>query len=406
MPLEREVAQVSHLSSCIFALVVTTGAVGPAAAEPCESPQTDKAARHRDRAFRRFRAGDHAAAIAEFRQAYTACPLPSHLFNIALTYGNWRGHCTDAMDGWRRYLGFCESYACDPNKVSDGRERLARLGQACPSQVNIETTPGGAAIAIDGAYAGNAPLATSLEPGPHEVSASLDGFVSGTQAIEVQAGKRMAVAITLRSEIAQGWLLLRNLAPGASVRLDGTLLSGPLAEPISVSPGRHGVEVARPGRPSTLIERVVQAGEKVVVDLALVTVPPAAAMPPPLLVAASPEPAASVLGVLGWASIGLGCAGLAVGGVLSGIALGKAADADAIARGDVASSDPLGEANQRRREANETMRGAAVALGTGGAVLATGVILLLVDLLGDDVASGEGVAPVAEPNAFGVMGRF
>jgi hypothetical protein len=104
--------------------------------------------------------------------------------------------------------------------------------------IDLNSTPGGATMLVDGVQRGKAPLSLALTPGRHEVVAkSASG--SGRAAIDVVAGRRQSVMIPLELGTDPGHLDVSSDPPGAEVLLDGVAQG---RSPVSISdipPGEH-----------------------------------------------------------------------------------------------------------------------------------------------------------------------
>lgn len=83
---------------------------------------------------------------------------------------------------------------------SAGKSALSgsAAGTSTPAQasLNIDSTPRGADIEIDGAFVGNTPSTVSIAPGSHQISARKKGFANWSRSLNVTGG-----AIHLNAEL-------------------------------------------------------------------------------------------------------------------------------------------------------------------------------------------------------------
>jgi hypothetical protein len=66
-----------------------------------------------------------------------------------------------------------------------------------PGTVNVESTPPGADVAVDGAFVGNAPAALKLPPGKHTVAVTLTGFKPWSRDLTVLAASQTSLVALL-----------------------------------------------------------------------------------------------------------------------------------------------------------------------------------------------------------------
>lgn len=71
-----------------------------------------------------------------------------------------------------------------------------------PTMLQIATSPEGAKVEINGVLSGEAPVSIEVEPGPHSITLSLEGYHSFAQVIEVPKGGRpLTVALAKKEEL-------------------------------------------------------------------------------------------------------------------------------------------------------------------------------------------------------------
>ena len=69
-----------------------------------------------------------------------------------------------------------------------------------PGTVNVQTTPAGADVAVDGAFVGNAPAALKLAPGKHTVAVTSSGFKQWSRYLTVLAASETNLNATLEKQ--------------------------------------------------------------------------------------------------------------------------------------------------------------------------------------------------------------
>jgi hypothetical protein len=198
-------------------------------------------------------------------------------------------------------------------------------------------------------------------------------------------------------------------APGLVLTLSGkTIDPAQLGQPIAIDPGTYVVEAQATGLQGAKRELVAEPSKTLDVTLALATGSSSVGAGD-----TSGESGVSTRTILSIGAIGLGVAGLGVGTALGVVSLGKRSDADAL---EIEARDPSCDSACRSQlvQQTEALDGDAnlfgnlgiVGLGLGGALVATGVVLLLTDGEPEATASSAWVRPVLSPGFVGVEGAF
>jgi serine/threonine-protein kinase len=87
----------------------------------------------------------------------------------------------------------------DGSPSAEVRVALVRSAAAEPATADIQSTPPGASVSVDGRPAGETPLSgLKLKPGRHQVTLALDGHEPWSGTVDVAAGEKGRVAATLR----------------------------------------------------------------------------------------------------------------------------------------------------------------------------------------------------------------
>ncbi len=130
---------------------------------------------------------EYELAIDAFKSAYALSGKSNLLYNIALAYEEWSGHCADAREFYNRYLRLKP----DASDRPDVEARLARTDQICPSVPIVSATN----------------IVTAPPPAPHKPTRSRNAvalIVAGSGfVIAAGGGVTLAVAGAKYGEIRQ-----------------------------------------------------------------------------------------------------------------------------------------------------------------------------------------------------------
>jgi len=117
-----------------------------------------------------------------------------------------------------------------------------------PGQVQIDSTPQGVQIQLDGKSDPSwiTPFnLTGLSPGKHVVSASKTGYTEEIRSVDVASGSKSFVVIHLSPTNAQ--LVVSSTPPGAEIVLDGKNTGRVTPAQFAVEKGPHTVVLRKPG---------------------------------------------------------------------------------------------------------------------------------------------------------------
>lgn len=198
-----------------------------------------------------------------------------------------------------------------------------------------------------------------------------------------------------------GTLVVKGLAPGATMRIDGKEVgTGPFTDELYVEPGKHVVEVRHTGYEDTQQAFEVEAGGSASVEMAQkmseaarpVALRSLTPLPPPL--ARGPSIPLVVGGaVISFAALGTGVAFFAVAG-------GKGRDADRLnlqIEVDCSKSPTTGACGElfSLRQDQETFQNAGIALVVGGSVVAASTLVYALWPRGKQAPRDTWIVPVA-----------
>jgi hypothetical protein len=194
------------------------------------------------------RAGDLDSAIARLEAAATAEAPPSLHFALSALYGR-KGFIAKQYDALSKTEA---AVAKNPRIVFNvalvhGRKETIKSREdfeaLIPGALRALSVPAGAAVSVDGAAAGTAPLVVDgLKSGTHLVSFSLEGHQSLEQSVNVRAGL-VSVAdarlVAVEKAPAPAKLNVDAYPLGASLRVNGAKVEGRAVDGLLYSSGEY-----------------------------------------------------------------------------------------------------------------------------------------------------------------------
>ena len=141
---------------------------------------------------------------------------------------------------------------------------LRTAGAPATIPVRISTSPPGATIRVDNQVRGRSDTTLDLAVGDHRIELALAGFQTVTQLSRVDR-RSSALSVVLKRLPVKSTLVIRRMAPGIEVSLDGNLLGttrpdGTLPA-IDVVPGRHEVQLSIDGYEPVAVAKDFTAGQ-------------------------------------------------------------------------------------------------------------------------------------------------
>jgi tetratricopeptide (TPR) repeat protein len=316
---------------------------------------------------KQYRAGNYSKALPHYQKALDLLPTAPGPYREMGKAHEAMGNLEKALKSYREYLRR-KPDASDNRTIREYVLAIEKkLGLPSVGRVFVISVPTGAEVHIDNPQADptyHTPVRSlELVPGTYVLFVSHPGHQTLSKKIDVMAGEELKLELTLQPD-----------------PLDAA------APPPPVSP---------------------------VIPPAVAATPPPQGPPParpPLVVAAAPRKPGSHRPVLGWTSLGVG---LAVAGTGVGLRLLAGARMSSL-QSDLDSGQPMeyGDYLSRRDSARSLEAGGWIAVAGGGALLATGAILLLWDAGGDDPtdtepsAAGLGLFPSLDGPGITLCGRF
>lgn len=178
-----------------FCLALALPVSTAAAAET--NPQAE-ARRHHERGLGSLKNKAFGEAIAELNQAYDLGHEFVVLYDIAQAYVGME-QPVFAVKAFKRYLDEAGKRILPERRKSI--EALIAEQQRRIATVTVRATIAGTVIRVDGIEVGKAPLAAPIElgAGPHNVSATADGYRPWEQPLELGGGEQREVEIRLET---------------------------------------------------------------------------------------------------------------------------------------------------------------------------------------------------------------
>jgi hypothetical protein len=350
----------------LVATLLLSGALTPTLAL-AQSSDADKATA-RDLTIEGYKAletRDYAAALDRFSRADALYHAPSVILGLARAQVGL-GKLVTAQELYNRAAHEPlppNASTASKKAVADAQKELDALSRRIPSVIINVKGSDAPQVKLDGIEVRTAALGVKrpVDPGKHVITASAAGLATSEVTVTVAEGKSESVTLELKPR---------------------------QAEPPPV------VAVAPVAKPATVVPIQPQA-------------PPPPAMTPPPPVAPEPDQITahgSSRKTLGFIAVGVGGAGLLVGGITGGLALSKHSELTEACGDNLCPQAQMGTLKPKI-DAYETV-GAVSTIGfiAGGALVATGVILILTAPRSKTTQAS--VAPLVGPGFIGANGSF
>jgi tetratricopeptide (TPR) repeat protein len=183
-----------------------------------------------------YAAGQYAAALASFQEAFRLRPHPLVNVNIANCYDKL-GKPREALFHFQRFL---ESDAGTPVQRGEVKAAVERLKQQI-GKLNLRITPDGALAILDSGEQRKAPILdpVQLEAGKHTIEVRLEGYKTVERTLNVRGGATLELSIALEPETAA--------APIAAAAEPALVVRPAAAPPAQAAAEPAPAEAAPPG---------------------------------------------------------------------------------------------------------------------------------------------------------------
>lgn len=170
----------------------------PAAAAPGKT-DLNAAKKHYGEGDKKYKAGDYAGALEEFKAANDIKSTPQAERYI--------GMCEDALHHPAAALEWYDKFLAHvPEKLADQGEEIKKREaevKATPGKVHVDSTPPGASLTVDDKpQNGVTPLDVDLAPGTHTLKLTAAGRAPTSKSVDVAFASTSTVAVTLPEEVA------------------------------------------------------------------------------------------------------------------------------------------------------------------------------------------------------------
>jgi hypothetical protein len=308
-----------------------------------------------------------------------------------------------------RAAGGADDKAAAQALFDEGRKLMQKghYAEACPKLESSERLDPGAGTLLN--------LAACYEKNGQTASAWVtytDAATASEQRHPDWAAHAKARAKALFPKLSHLTIEVPSAPDGLEVKRDGKVLeSGSYGSPMPVDPGHHAIDATAPGKLAFHEEVDVGAhGAQARVTVKLADAPATATNTPVATTTTSPQPAAEQpaehpsgrgngMRIAGLTTLGVGVAGVIVGGIFGGLAIGKKNDA---APGCTADFSKCNSASKAIVDDALTFANVStVAFIAGGALAAVGLVVFLLA-----PSSKEHVSAWVSPTGIVIGGVF
>jgi hypothetical protein len=238
------------------ALLLATALLLARAADADPDPDSE-ARRLFDVGNKAYDAGRYEDALKDYQQAFALVPRPNLLFNIAKTFQQ----LGDETDAWAAYHDFLDNAETTNPHFSEAEEAMHSLEPKVLVDLDVNTTPHGAAVFLDDEPKPRAvtPATLKIPPGAHRLVFRLEGYRAEPERFDINIGDKGDISATL---IRLGHLHIDG-GPGSTVRLPDVPGADALPSPVDIdlAPGNYIAWITRPGSEDVEIEPNVKSGE-------------------------------------------------------------------------------------------------------------------------------------------------
>ena len=188
------------MSAAVIGQAPAAWGAPPKPAPPAAGQQDLAAAKkHYGEGDKKFKAGDFAGALEEFKAANDIKATPQ--------VERFLGLCEEALHHPAAAIEWYDKFLAHvPEKLADQGEEVKKREaeiKAMPGKVHVETNPPGASVAIDDKPAnGVTPMDVELAPGAHTLKLTAAGRTPTSKAVDVAFASTSAVSVELPAEAA------------------------------------------------------------------------------------------------------------------------------------------------------------------------------------------------------------
>ena len=191
-----------------------------------------------------YEAGDFGLAIEKFREAITMIPHPVLMIRLADAYFG--------LEDFRGAKESCEmalqSELVNPEQKQRAKKCIHRASQALSIiQAELNSTPEGAILRIDGVEVGDTPWRGILKPGRRQLDFELEGYNTTTRILTPTAGERIRFKVIMIPKGLGGLLSVRSTPEGANILLEQKFIGKTPLISYPISSGAHSMQIIHRG---------------------------------------------------------------------------------------------------------------------------------------------------------------
>ncbi|MEM1022189.1 MAG: PEGA domain-containing protein [Myxococcota bacterium] len=149
----------------------------------------------KNEAFQKIAEGSYGEGVELLRRAHQAVPHPTFLFNIAVVYDQWPGHCVESLAAFDEFFAACPDCKVRPTAET----RFAKVKARCRSSIELSSRPSGAEVFVDAETRGLTPLRLELRPGRHQLRFQAEGFEPDARELSLDPGQDLELSVDLRA---------------------------------------------------------------------------------------------------------------------------------------------------------------------------------------------------------------
>lgn len=157
-----------------------------------------------------------------------------------------------SKDGYRDYI---QQVRIDANQTTNVLINL--IAETTRHKLNVNSTPSGARLYVDGIFRGTTPLFTFVTPGYHTVKLELEGYLDYQDSIRVTSDTTLNISL----QRAEGALVVFSEPPNADVYIDGNYYGRTPITIQRVPAGRRIVALKLPGYADWSDDVVIEPGK-------------------------------------------------------------------------------------------------------------------------------------------------
>jgi hypothetical protein len=132
--------------------------------------------------------------------------------------------------------------------------------------LRLDSSPRGAEVFVDGAFAGYTPVDFDTRPGRHNIEFRLDGYVEEARSVNLNPGETATISATLTAARRSGTATFRSDPNNATVFVDGVRLGTAPLNRVELDVGSHQVRFSLDGHSDTVFNFNVSLNQNTRVD--------------------------------------------------------------------------------------------------------------------------------------------